>query len=407
MGEKMEKVEIEPGIIDPSKEEIESLTGKGAKEGLIPWIPGEWKKGIATALGLATAGGVGAGAGVAAFNWYVEHHPAIVEPASAAQIPPEIVVSSEIRTASEYIEKAPVEVEEIAPIIKEVSVEQTVEFLQGLEGKVNEIKHLRSLRVGDDPEIPTLAIGKIFARLENDVHSIQGSIDSGQNETPMAKERAREVMGYWNVVSMEVERVKEPEILVDPATGKQGRWVEAEIKNVVDLLPNLGRAVGEIEIVPRVPEDPLRGRTWTYPDRPATIRLYDTKEEGEQWTRESLTLAFFHELRHAISLYGEGYVLTLLTPSEVIELVHEDTVLWDIIYRPDGGKPVFGGGEEEENAFFAESLLSSGGSSIGFQPNTRREEIVEKARNHLEKLYGLVLNEKRNIIEPSEVLGVR
>ena len=35
----MAKAEITPGIIGPSKEEVESLTGKGAKEGLVPWIP--------------------------------------------------------------------------------------------------------------------------------------------------------------------------------------------------------------------------------------------------------------------------------------------------------------------------------------------------------------------------------
>jgi hypothetical protein len=98
----MAKTEIKSGIVAPSQEEIESLTGKGAKEGLIPWIPKEWKREIATALGLAIAGGVGAGAGVSAFNWYLEHRPAITEPVSATQIPPEIVVHHET-------EKAPAE----------------------------------------------------------------------------------------------------------------------------------------------------------------------------------------------------------------------------------------------------------------------------------------------------------
>lgn len=90
MGEKMENPErksrIEPGIIGPSEEEIKSLTGEGAKEGLIPWIPKRLKIAMGVVVGLGATGTVGAAI------WEATHPSAITEPASATQIPPEIGV---------------------------------------------------------------------------------------------------------------------------------------------------------------------------------------------------------------------------------------------------------------------------------------------------------------------------
>jgi len=84
----MTKEGITPGIVGPSKKEAESLTGKGAGEGLIPWIPGEWKKTIGVILGITGMAGAGA------VIWELAHQrPAIVEPITATQIPPASEIS--------------------------------------------------------------------------------------------------------------------------------------------------------------------------------------------------------------------------------------------------------------------------------------------------------------------------
>jgi len=98
----MARAEVTPGIIGPSEEEIKSLTGKGAKEGLIPWIPKRLKIAMGVAVGLGATGTVGAAI------WEANHPPAITEPVSAAQIPPapEIAVPPQAEEAPKYIERA-------------------------------------------------------------------------------------------------------------------------------------------------------------------------------------------------------------------------------------------------------------------------------------------------------------
>ena len=56
----MARAEVTPGMIGPSEEEIKSLTGKGAKEGLVPWIPKRLKIAMGVVVGLGATGTVGA-----------------------------------------------------------------------------------------------------------------------------------------------------------------------------------------------------------------------------------------------------------------------------------------------------------------------------------------------------------
>lgn len=109
MEEKMARAEVTPGIIGASKEEIESLTGKGAEKGLISWIPRRLKIAMRVVVGLGATGTVGAAI------WEVTHPPAITEKVSAAQIPPEILAVNKckIEIVRDEVEKYDVNVEEV------------------------------------------------------------------------------------------------------------------------------------------------------------------------------------------------------------------------------------------------------------------------------------------------------
>lgn len=329
-------------------------------------------------------------------------------------------------------------------VIPEISVEKTVEFLQSLEEKVEEIYSRRrmwveektyTVREGDslasigqrigrtpdeifeknyrqirDPNLifpgqelylpksiyPGEATKEILTRVKADTERLQSSIDTNGIDSPETKEIARGISQYWNTAPGEKETIPEPKISIDPATGEKGKWVASQIEELFRALPNSGRAVAEVFIIPRDawPDWKDTMGMITHKDKGAYIWILEPPPvnylgEEREWTREELFSNFAHDfLGHAMSLRGEGYILRFLTPAEVVDLLHGETVLWDRHYRPSGeGKAVAGGGEEEANADFASDFFM--GSETEFE--YMNPEIIKDFETHFNNVYSKIL----------------
>lgn len=342
-------------------------------------------------------------------------------------------------------------------VIPEVSVEKTVESLQDLEEKVEDIYSRRRMWVGgekykvekgdtlwgiaqrigrtpdeifqmnywkiDDPDLifprqefrlpesiyPSEATKEILTRVKADTERLQASIDTNGIDSPETKKVARELSEYWNTAPGEQENVLEPEIETDLTTGEKGKWIARQIKEVFEAMPNSGRIVAKVSIIPRESTnyDHAMG-TYTYKDKGATIlileprpRSYPEQKELE-WGREALFAIFFHEEGHGISFRGEGYILRFLTPAEVVELVHEETVLWDRYYRPSGEGIAIEGGDIEEQSAGKVSRYLMDKEFPYLDP-----EIVKDFEEHFNRVYSKILGYPVTLDELAHKLKIR
>lgn len=331
-------------------------------------------------------------------------------------------------------------------IIPEVSVEQTVEFLQDLQKKVDKIYGLRQNWIGryivqegdnlwniaqkhetsverllylnsdiEDPDtifpgqeltvtkaiVPSPFLGEIFQRLESDQQRLQNLIDSGQSGDLEAKMAAMEIIEYWNAAPGEGEDVPEPEIVVEPKA-ERGDWIKSQLEEMISLIPNFGRIVWRIEIKPTGEWGHPEG-TYSYKDKGATIHIYDKGWFGRPWVKDSLLDKFAHgALGHAASIYSEGYNLRFLTPAEIIELVNEDTIIWDEmneISLLEGHRRKID--EEEGNASQVQYSLYQDQGIIG------DGELAQRRLDYFAKLYSKTFGVKITIPELGRKLGIR
>lgn len=320
---------------------------------------------------------------------------------------PKVVVPSEIKTAPEYFEKALIEVEEKAPI-EEVSVEQTVEFLQDLQSKVDEIFLLKdfsittgtpgSVEKGDSRQgliVRYPVLGKVFGQVETDLAKLQTFIDSGKQNSLEARETAKEIMEYWNTAPGENEPVKEPEIIVNPEV-ENSEWIIGNIRELLSFLPNSGRVVETIYIMP----EGGRSNCNTYKDHGAHIYIHEYPKELARFLGIVL-----HELSHGAELYSKGYNLRFFTPTELIDLVLEDARIWKMEYQTHQG-PVPNINEREWNAWFASDFMANWvgrGEPAAF----RTLELYEARLRFVNLWLSKQLGENIDVIKIGERLGFR
>jgi len=379
--------------------------------------------------------------------------------------PKEIVISSETEVDLEY-QKRDALVEEIAQIkeisqAKKIEVERVSRLLTGLDEKIEDIYSRRRMwggnemhrvvegdtlwliaqKIGrntgeiyqknwwqiDNPNLifsgqeiylpesiyPSKAIKEIFDHLENDKQKLETVMTTHGSESPEAKLVATEIWEYWNTSSEKDEAVQEPVINIDPNTGEKGEWIAGQIKEFFEAVPNSGRGVAEVNIVPRenYPNWPIMG-VWTYKDKGATITILEPRPvgiEGEkEWTRKELLVTFSHEsLGHSMSLYSEGYNLRWLTPTQVVELTHEQTVLWDQYYRPsEEGRAILGASEEEGNAIRVDTLFE-GGEIERQHFQYLDPEYVDQFEKHYNRVISMTLGYPFSLDELAQELNIR
>jgi len=221
---------------------------------------------------------------------------------------------------------------------------------------------------------PSETLKELFLRAESDFQDLERIKETSGPQSFLAEEKAAEIWNFWHTVPKEGETVEKPVIKIDPAVGENGQWIAEQIEAFLEMVPDSGRVLAEVNIIPRssAPDMPYRMWVYTSKDRGAKIVIPepppDIFNEGVVWDKETLLVVFSHELlSHAMSLYGGGYNLGWLKPAQVIDLVHEQTILWDQYYRPTGeGEAFIGFSEEERNAEYTEIFFEGGESETFF-----------------------------------------
>jgi len=415
MGEKMARAEITPGAGAPSQAETEKKELPSRRKFIL-------EGGSALALTL-----------LAAKYFY---------PVAQAYLE---------NIASREIEEVLASDESLA--IQEATIEDVNIFLQGLGEKVDEIYKLRSKRVeagepyvvkmGDtlpdiaerykvsvdtilhlnlnitnpktispgqeikmprpEDSVPSEALGEIFSRVENDLTRIQGFVGEGQEDSLEARATAKEIMEYWNIAPGEQGEVRTPEIIVNPKA-ERGEWIASQLREFLGYLPNSGRVVEKIFIEPREtwPDWPHGAGMFSFKDHGAHIWIFSELPLGEKLTRKTLLKGFSHEFSHGASLYSKGYNLRFIPPAEVVNLVYEDTLIWE---RRHQSLSVYWPVDEEEiNAWIVPIFIL--GEEKTFYA-TIEPEIVQAKLEFGNHWFSEQLGEKIDLIKLGEQIGFR
>ncbi len=193
---------------------------------------------------------------------------------------------------------------------------------------------------------PTKATKKIFDRLAFEKEQLEATMDFYGPDSQQAKEMAGMIWGYWQTEPGEKKKLPKPRITIHPESARQyrGEWVKKEVRDFLAAIPNSERIVGLVKIRPYQKEWPKPAGAIPKKESPGTILFSEPVSPKNrnygydfvEWNRKHLQEIAMHEFTHCISPYGAGYVFNFLTPREVVEFVHELTLLSDKDYRPSG-----------------------------------------------------------------------
>lgn len=281
-------------------------------------------------------------------------------------------------------------------IIPAHTVEETKEFMQDLDSKIQEIKGLREERIGEITPSPIL--DEISNRVKEDLARVEKIQKTDGTYTLDQMSFANYIYyEYSNTPPAKDANFPKPQIIIDPEI-EDGEIISQEISSFLDLLPDSG-FVGRIfyekrgDIKKYLDEDLVEDAyAITNKDGPSDIHIRanpefinrfvpDQVRSDKKWAKKELLETFIHELAHIISPRYKQ----LTSLAGMISLILKDTRIWNEQNSYDGKiiRPI---NEEEGDAWLLARLFTN-------NPNiASTSEMVQKkkdfARDWLSTAFG-------------------